>query len=219
MKNDPWFERAQAEMKEYWRYRRFFLREGFTPEVAAKVFLIGLIGHLDTYHLFFYVKRIPQGGTYLEIGCAKGGSVLCAYLASKFSGISIHFIGIDPKPAGDLYENTKSISCFEFIKSTSDAAKDKIVNESVDLLFIDGDHEYGQVKRDIKNYSPKVKVGGIILGHDYHYNDPKSGVKEAVDEMFGDNITVLHSAIWVTKKIGSDSYRSEQSPSLARIEK
>lgn len=37
-----------------------------------------------------------------------------------------------------------------------------------DLLFIDGDHSFHQVMRDIKNYSALVKPGGLICIHDYH---------------------------------------------------
>ncbi|GAI22226.1 unnamed protein product, partial [marine sediment metagenome] len=184
--NEKWFERAQAEMKEYRKRELFFLKEGFTAEIAAKVFLIALIGHWDAYHLFYYAKRIPQGGTYLEIGCAKGGSLLCAYLATKVSGVSVNFIGIDPNPLPeDFRENTRLIPNFKFINAGSNEVKDRIEDSSVDLLFIDGDHRYFQVKKDIENYSPKVKEGGVLLGHDYQFNEEGQFVKPAVDEAFG----------------------------------
>jgi predicted O-methyltransferase YrrM len=36
----------------------------------------------------------------------------------------------------------------------------------VDLLFIDGDHTYGGVRRDFEMYAPLVRPGGIVAFHD-----------------------------------------------------
>jgi hypothetical protein len=37
----------------------------------------------------------------------------------------------------------------------------------VDFVWVDGDHTISQIERDIINYYPKVKKGGIFGGHDY----------------------------------------------------
>lgn len=65
----------------------------------------------------------------------------------------------------------------------------------MDLIFIDGDHRYDEVKLDIIHALGMVKSGGIISGHDYiHTTWP--GVKKAVDEILG---TVKHcDSIWWT---------------------
>jgi hypothetical protein len=65
-----------------------------------------------------------------------------------------------------------------------------------DLIFIDGDHRYEEVKNDIIHALTLIKSGGIISGHDYsHKTWP--GVKRAVDELFGD---VNHcDSIWWTE--------------------
>lgn len=39
-------------------------------------------------------------------------------------------------------------------------------DNSLDLVFIDADHRYSNVKNDIEVWLPKVKKGGIICGHD-----------------------------------------------------
>jgi hypothetical protein len=39
-------------------------------------------------------------------------------------------------------------------------------DRSVDLVFIDGNHGYSQVWRDLASWLPKVKPGGILCGHD-----------------------------------------------------
>jgi hypothetical protein len=54
-----------------------------------------------------------------------------------------------------------------------------------DWIYIDGMHTYDAVLRDLHLYQPKVKAGGLILGHDYadHLNSQKMnfGVVPAVD--------------------------------------
>ena len=49
----------------------------------------------------------------------------------------------------------------------------------IDLLLIDGDHEYKSVKEDIESWLPKVKNGGSVLFHDY---GSWLGVTQAVNE-------------------------------------
>jgi hypothetical protein len=52
------------------------------------------------------------------------------------------------------------------------------------ILYIDANHEYEYVKRDIHNWYPKLKFGGVFSGHDYFDGKTKHGVfgvKSAVD--------------------------------------
>lgn len=71
-----------------------------------------------------------------------------------------------------------------------------IQHESVDFIFIDADHSYEGVKRDIGNYASKVKVGGYICGHDI--TDPN--VRRAVVEYFGDTYSTGPDMVWYVKK-------------------
>ena len=196
------------QLRDYKFNEEFFSKEGFTFSVAKKFLPIAVLFSWDAYHLFCYAKRIPDKGTYLEIGGAFGGSVLCAYLATQLSGLSINFITVDPFiptdgenwSKDDFVENTKSISSLTLINCASDMAKDKIADSSVDLLFIDGSHEYEQVKRDLENYWAKIKTGGVLLGHDYNTVHP--GVMQATDEVFGkDKLTLLkNSSMFMVEK-------------------
>ena len=63
-----------------------------------------------------------------------------------------------------------------------------------DYVYIDSNHSYECVKRDINQWYPKIKEGGIIAGHDYCKRTVKRdtgttalGVIEAVDEFRAKN--------------------------------
>jgi len=68
------------------------------------------------------------------------------------------------------------------LKMFSEEAAKHIDDSSLDFCFIDGNHLYEYVKKDIELYLPKVKKGGLLGGHDYDM--PGTGVKQAVDESF-----------------------------------
>lgn len=53
-----------------------------------------------------------------------------------------------------------------------------------DMVFIDADHSYLGVRRDIETAKRLVKPGGMICGHDYGEKD-WPGVAKAVKEVFG----------------------------------
>jgi len=79
-------------------------------------------------------------------------------------------------------------------KRSVDAARD-IPDGSLDFVFIDADHSYSGCVADIAAWTPKLKPGGLLSGHDYDNPDfEKFGVKRAVDELgleteLGDNLT------------------------------
>lgn len=169
-------------IQKYEKNKEFFFKEGFTFRRFEKTKRLAQLNVWDLYYLFYYSKRIPDEGTYLEIGSFLGGSLLCVYEGTKASGSSVNFIAIEPAVTEELLRNTEAIPHFRPIKSKSDIAKNQIENNSVDLLFIDGEHSYEQCKKDIENYWPKLKKGGFLLGHDYRREQP--GVIRAVNEIF-----------------------------------
>jgi hypothetical protein len=61
-----------------------------------------------------------------------------------------------------------------------DAAKD-IPDETLDFVYIDGNHDYEFVRDDINAWYPKVKSGGVISGHDFEL-DAYPGIVKAVNE-------------------------------------
>ena len=68
------------------------------------------------------------------------------------------------------------------LKMFSEEAAKHIDDNRLDFCFIDGNHLYEYVKKDIELYLPKVRKGGLLGGHDYGMEG--TGVKKAVDECF-----------------------------------
>lgn len=90
-------------------------------------------------------------------------------------------------------DNYKNIT---HIKKTSDEAVNEISNDFFDFVYIDGLHTYEQVKKDIANYLPKIKNGGFIGGHDYHFHH--QGVVDAINENFKIDF-LFHDTSWIVK--------------------
>ena len=66
------------------------------------------------------------------------------------------------------------------VKMSSDQATYEW-KEQIDFLYVDGDHSYDAVVRDIQNFVQFVCPGGLFAFHDYKPVG-KEGVKKAIDE-------------------------------------
>ena len=55
---------------------------------------------------------------------------------------------------------------------------EKFKNASISYLYIDGDHSYSGCYNDLKNWYPKMKKGGLIIGDDGNLNTIKEAVKD-----------------------------------------
>lgn len=74
------------------------------------------------------------------------------------------------------------------LREDSIEASKQVEDESMDFVFIDANHSYEYVKRDLEAWYQKVKKGGVFYGHNYavsHSGD--SGVIDAVDEFVANN--------------------------------
>ena len=83
-----------------------------------------------------------------------------------------------------FYDATRYLKSFGsrvlFYRNYSDAVYDKFDDDSLDFVYIDGNHSYDYVMKDITLYLPKVKPGGILGGHDY--GSRYGGVVHAVND-------------------------------------
>lgn len=91
----------------------------------------------------------------------------------------------------------------EIIRGHSVEEAQKFANNSLDFVYIDARHAYEHVLEDVQAWLPKVRLGGLLSGHDYvdriEVNND-FGVKRAVDEVLGeDNVTSsIHDGPYVS---------------------
>ncbi|MEK7203823.1 MAG: class I SAM-dependent methyltransferase [Patescibacteria group bacterium] len=143
----------------------------------------------------FLLKKIPKNGVCCEIGAYEGVfseriEKICKpqklYLIDPWTGLKDRTEEkYDQKHQDrrynivmDKFRNEISDGKVVIIRQTSDQAASKFKDEFFDFVYIDGDHSYQQVKKDLNNYYPKVKRGGFLGGDDY----PIESVKLAVEE-------------------------------------
>lgn len=91
--------------------------------------------------------------------------------------------------------------CIWIIETSDDAVKEI---PELDFIYIDGNHEYEYIKRDIENYFKKIKSGGILAGHDVT-SQVFRGVIKAFVEFIKDNPEVKEYYVggddwWMVKK-------------------
>ena len=129
---------------------------------------------------FFKKKGYKVGA---EIGVYKGE------FTEKLCKAGLKIYGIDPyiiyknyrKHPKELdyevmYKNAKQIlESYNgiLIKKTSMDALEYIPDESLDFVYIDGNHLLPYISQDIYEWSRKIRIGGAISGHDYfidHHN-------------------------------------------------
>ncbi len=87
-------------------------------------------------------------------------------------------IDYETRPVRDA----ERLSDVEFIEADSTHYSFK---GPVHLLFVDGSHEYEDVKADITNWTPHIPLGGTVAFHDYA-PEPQdaerlAGVRQAID--------------------------------------
>jgi hypothetical protein len=135
--------------------------------------------------------------TCIEIGTFRGGNALNTL--QKLPTIEKMYL-IDPweeyKEYKEKNKTTKNLlSAYQktikvlkkykdktiFIKKFSDDALDNI-QEKVDFIYIDGNHSYEFVKKDMINYWEKLKDGGVMAGHDIGLKDVSKAFCEFVNE-------------------------------------
>ena len=130
-----------------------------------------------------------------EIGVKKGDTSL--FLIKHCPNIEVMLL-IDPIIHHPFYNQAAFLKSTVFMKMKSEQAFNLIQDGSLDLVFIDGAHDYGNVRIDIQGWLPKVRKGGILCGHDYGQRTVVRNkrclieVTEAVDRYIGrENIEVI----------------------------
>ena len=82
------------------------------------------------------------------------------------------------------------------LRGDSSAMAVYVPDESLDFVFIDADHRYSAVIKDLAAWVPKLKPGGMLCGHDLHL----IGVRTALDEKLTHYEDSGVDNVWFCKK-------------------
>lgn len=74
-------------------------------------------------------------------------------------------------------ENHERENRIKWIFEDSSIAANQIDNSSLDFVFIDAAHDSQSVFTDCTAWYPKIRLGGILCGHDYCYTPVQLGVR------------------------------------------
>lgn len=125
----------------------------------------------------FAELRFSRG---VEVGVRDGGYSLT--LMENIPGLVLY--GVDPYEPHEGYRDHTRKSTFEgfekeahdkldradgynFIRKYSSEALELFDDNSLDFVYIDGDHSFYEATHDIEKWSKKVRPGGIVSGDDY----------------------------------------------------
>lgn len=159
-------------------------------ELSGSVYTRPISVHPGVGEMLYSLARNLRPTTVVEIGCFIGYSSICfaqamednhqkdgiVYGIDLFQPHSKHplFLKEDIDNPLQLAENNVKRAGLEhriaFLKGSSSAlAKDFLTNvDTIDILFIDGDHSYKGVIDDYNLYHPKVRKNGLIIFHDIY---------------------------------------------------
>ena len=130
-------------------------------------------------------------GLYSEVLCKANPklhlSCIDPWLASAYdSAFGTHAVDTQQEKYDERYEECSErlfpYNC-DIIRFPSLSALRMFSDESLDFVYIDANHDFPNFVNDIHEWIKKVKIGGIVSGHDYAiYSYKKANhVKRALD--------------------------------------
>jgi len=142
--------------------------------------------------LFSTLLSLSDNAVIVEIGVEFGRSTAVINEVSKIK--SFDFTAIDPfiqdnglEAQAHIENQTNKYNWkFNLIKQTSEEAY-KNWNKEIDLIHIDGNHEYNFVKKDIELWTKHINKNGYVLFDDYGHDslpDVLRAVNDTLDPKF-----------------------------------
>ena len=150
-------------------------------------------------HFPSLLNDMNLGGKWAEVGVYRGefskhlldeGKPEMLVLVDLWDAVDIYDAEESKHNLAEMIENVKDYANnVEVVKGFSHLVPLEYADNDFDFVYIDATHSYEDSKQDIEAWWPKVKIGGLIGGDDYHngftYDHIYSfGVKDAVDEFF-----------------------------------
>ena len=138
----------------------------------------------DQFHAMWelIIGAMPEHFSFLEIGVHAGQVICLVEILASRSGKYSEIFGVSPfdgRGVRDVPEDFKAHTLKLFADFKVKApylirgdSTDKMIVKTVDafspfdIVFVDGSHAYLDVRDDILNYAPMVKVGGLLVMDD-----------------------------------------------------
>lgn len=138
-------------------------------------------------------RSLPEGAHIVNIGAGNGTSGLAFMEARPDLRVTTIDIQLESSPFGCLQGEEAVFRSAGFwgdprhqqIHGDSKVVGANWMQGPVDLVFVDGGHQYHEAKGDLDVWRPHIKPGGLLAVHDYAKgteNKPWPGVDRAVDE-------------------------------------
>ena len=169
-------------------------------------------------------KQLGTINTAIEVGVWRGAfsaKIMSTLKPKSFYGVDPYklYEGYTDKPGAEFNAQTSLDELFEttkqrlekkggtLIRNFSTQAAAEFDDDSIDFVYLDGDHQYQAIKQDIAAWYGKVRSGGILAGHDYVKGSlvEEFGVIPAVNEFVEQHQLELnttnekYATWWVTK--------------------
>jgi predicted O-methyltransferase YrrM len=186
----------------------------------------GWLADEEAEALYDAARACTGRGAIVEIGSFKGKSTICLAVGSK-AGKNVPVYAIDTHwgPRFEEFEaNVARAGVDDVVRPIAGRSQDvgRDFDEPVELLFIDGAHEYELVLEDFDLWVPKVVDGGIVAMHDTTWTEgPRRVAEERIyrSRTFKDVRFVVGSttiARKVEQNSGLDRLRSRYSLAVKR---
>lgn len=152
----------------------------------------GWLTDAETECLITAAREVERGGTIVNVGVEYGKSVICFLEGRRDHSVQVLGIDIDLAPWKEMgYPRVQGLYVFE-----TDSGHFAIGWErKCGLIFIDGDHTYEGVRRDLL-WAERLLPGAQIIFHDCYSWPPDPPrtihricpeVNQAVEEWFREN--------------------------------
>jgi predicted O-methyltransferase YrrM len=182
----------QHEQKSNRAYAPSFIAGGFVSDRQP-----GLVDELaevrgkleDGDHLKLYEAGFFARGRIVEVGRLAAKSTIILALGNRDAGRDDPIYSIEAYAKG-LDDAETNLRRFDLLNRVTLIQGDSGIQLTripapFDVVFVDGDHSYEGVIRDLSALRGRVNRGGLVLFHDYYHRANESGeygVRRAVDE-------------------------------------
>lgn len=143
-----------------------------------------------------YAASLGLTGTFVEVGVATG-----TYMDEILKSWPFDYVGVDRWKHVPNYDDSANVdqeeqekrytACLNATKQygrratvlrmDSVNAASTFADKSLSVVYIDAEHTFDAVLRDIKAWAPKIQPGGLLCGHDYYNCEtPPFSVRAAV---------------------------------------